>query len=61
MTEVPYHLGKMDGIQEGLEKGLEQGRMEEQIKIARSLKQSGLSDEEIHRYTGVSLLVIRAL
>ena len=43
------------GIQEGIEKGLQEGRREEQIAIARSLKNAGIDIKIISENTGLSI------
>ena len=43
------------GIQEGIEKGLQEGRREEQIAIARSLKNAGIDIKIISDNTGLSI------
>ena len=43
------------GIQEGIEKGIQEGRREEQIAIARSLKNAGIDIKIISDNTGLSI------
>ena len=47
--------GLEQGLARGLEQGREEGKREEALKIARSLKKSGMSDDEIKKMTGFSL------
>ena len=46
---------------EGKEKGREEGSKEGKIKVAKSLKASGMSEAEIKKHTGLSLSEIRTL
>ena len=39
---------------EGMERGIEQGIEQEKVLIIRNMLQSGLSDEEIKKYTKVT-------
>ena len=51
--------GKEEGREEGLEvgraEGREEGRKQQQLEIARSMKEGGMSAEMIARYTGLSV------
>ena len=49
------------GIQEGIEKGIQKGRREEQIAIARSLKNAGIDIKIISENTGLSVEEINKL
>ena len=49
------------GIQEGIEKGIQEGRREEQIAIARSLKNAGIDIKIISDNTGLSIEEIKKL
>ena len=44
-----------EGLQEGIEKGIQEGRREEQINIARSLKNAGIDIKIISDNTGLSI------
>ena len=53
--------GRAEGLAEGREEGLEKGRVEEQLKIARTMKKDGLPVDVIVRYTGLAIGDIEAL
>lgn len=53
--------GRAEGRVEGLAEGRLEGRSEERQNIARSLKQAGLSNDEISQHTGLSVEKIRNL
>ena len=63
MLEEERRLGIEEGIKQGIAKGIEQGisegidkgRKEQQISIARNLKNSGLDLELISQNTGLSI------
>ena len=50
-----------EGLQEGIEKGIQEGRREEQINIARSLKNAGIDIKIISDNTGLSIEEIKKL
>ena len=54
-------LGKEEGLKQGKEEGLKQGQTEEKKKIAKALKDMGMSIEDISRATGMGLDEIRLL
>ena len=58
-TEI--YSAREEGKAEGRAEGKAEGRDEEKIRIARSMKQDGDSDEKIARITGMSLKEIAAL
>ncbi|MDO6994427.1 Rpn family recombination-promoting nuclease/putative transposase, partial [Brachyspira innocens] len=47
--------GIQEGIEKGIEKGLQEGRREEQITIARSLKNAGIDIKIISENTGLTI------
>ena len=47
--------GRKEGREEGRKEGREKGKEEERIKIAKSMKAEGLSDDAIARITGMSV------
>ncbi|WP_297295451.1 Rpn family recombination-promoting nuclease/putative transposase [uncultured Brachyspira sp.] len=49
------------GIEEGIKKGIEQGKKEQQISIARSLKNAGIDIKTISENTGLSIEEIKNL
>lgn len=53
--------GIKKGIEQGIEKGIEQGRKEQQISIARSLKNAGIDIKIISENTGLSIEEIEKL
>lgn len=53
--------GKAEGIAEGKAEGIAEGRVEEKQKIAQSLKNMGLSVEQIQEATGLSVETIKNL
>lgn len=53
--------GKAEGIAEGIAEGKEEGRNEERREMARKMKNDGLGEAEIVRYTGLSEEDVRAL
>lgn len=53
--------GKEEGLKQGKEEGLKQGQTEEKKKIAKALKDMGMSIEDISRATGMRLDEIRLL
>ena len=46
--------GKEDGREEGRAEGREEGRKQQQLEIARSMKEGGMPAEMIAKYTGLS-------
>lgn len=54
-------VSKRVGHKEGLEKGLELGEKKMQLQIAQSLKQAGLSDEQIAAHTHLPLEEIKKI
>ena len=53
--------GLQKGLQEGLAKGLVKGQADERLKIARNLKQLGMTAEVISQATGLTQEEIDAL
>lgn len=53
--------GLQEGLQEGLAKGLVKGQADERLKIARNLKQLGMTAEVISQATGLTQEEIDAL
>ena len=47
--------GLQEGMERGIEKGMQEGRREEQITIARSLKNAGIDIKIISENTGLSV------
>ena len=47
--------GIQEGLERGIEKGIQEGRREEQIAIARSLKNAGIDIKIISDNTGLSI------
>ena len=47
--------GLQEGMERGIEKGIQEGRREEQITIARSLKNAGIDIKIISENTGLSV------
>ena len=47
--------GLQEGMERGIEKGIQKGRREEQITIARSLKNAGIDIKIISENTGLSV------
>ena len=47
--------GRKEGLQEGMERGMQEGRREEQITIARSLKNASIDIKIISENTGLSV------
>nr|WP_020005314.1 hypothetical protein [Brachyspira innocens] len=47
--------GLQEGMERGIEKGIQEGRREEQIAIARSLKNAGIDIKIISDNTGLSV------
>ena len=56
--EVGRELGRKEGFEYGMEVGLEDGRelgrKQQQLEIARSMKEGGMPAEMIAKYTGLS-------
>ena len=61
MLKKQAEQGREEGREQGLEEGREEGREEERRQIVQSLRQSGMSDEEIMRCTDLSLDEINKL
>ncbi|MEI0540656.1 Rpn family recombination-promoting nuclease/putative transposase, partial [Brachyspira pulli] len=61
MLDEERRLGKEEGIKEGIEKGIEQGKKEQQISIAKSLKNAGIDIKIISENTGLSIEEIKNL
>ena len=53
--------GIKKGIEQGMEKGIEQGKREQQISIAKSLKNAGIDIKIISENTGLSIEEIKKL
>ena len=53
--------GIKKGIEQGMEKGIEQGKKEQQISIARSLKNAGIDIKIISENTGLSIEEVKKL
>ena len=53
--------GIKKGIEQGMEKGIEQGKKEQQISIAKSLKNAGIDIKIISENTGLSIEEIKNL
>ena len=53
--------GIKKGIEQGMEKGIEQGKREQQISIAKSLKNAGIDIKIISENTGLSIEEIKNL
>lgn len=53
--------GKEEGIEEGIEKGIEKGRKEQNIYLAKSFRDMGISIEKISQATGLTQEEIKAL
>ncbi len=53
--------GIEQGIEQGMEKGIEQGKKEQQISIAKSLKNAGIDIKIISENTGLSIEEIKNL
>ena len=49
------YTGYMQGEEKGLEKGLELGERKERLKLARKLRDKGMSDEEIIQLADLAL------
>ena len=47
--------GLQEGMERGIEKGIQEGRREEQITIARSLKNASIDIKIISENTGLSV------
>ncbi len=53
--EEGLQRGMQKGLQKGMQKGMQKGLKEERKKIIRSMKKSGMSNEEIARVTELAL------
>ena len=56
-----YNAGIQEGIKEGIAVGEERGRREANFETARRLREMGMSDNDIHKATNLSLDEIRIL
>ena len=61
MLEEERRLGIEEGIKKGIEQGIEQGKKEQQISIAKSLKNAGINIKIISENTGLSIQEIEKL
>ena len=52
---------RTEGLAEGLAEGRAEGQVEEKLKSARKMKKAGLSTDQIHTFTGLSLEEIEKL
>ena len=53
--------GIEEGIAKGIEEGLAKGELQKSLAIARKMKQSGISDQQIMDFTGLTLAQIATL
>jgi predicted transposase/invertase (TIGR01784 family) len=51
---------KKKGLQEGLEKGRSEGREIEKLNVVKKMLESGLSDDQIMKFTGYTLQDIQS-
>ena len=61
MLQYEREEGKKEGIDIGFKKGIEQGKRQQQISIAKSLKNSGIDIKIISENTGLSIEEIEKL
>ena len=61
MLDEERRLGIEEGIKKGIEQGIEQGKREQQISIAKSLKNAGIDIKIISENTGLSIEEIEKL
>ena len=65
MKSLGIQLGRKEGLEEGrkegIEKGIEKGMEKSSIKIAKNLLESGMSLEEVAKYTELPLETIHSL
>jgi predicted transposase/invertase (TIGR01784 family) len=52
--------GKEEGVQEGLKKGRSEGREIEKLNVVKKMFESGLSDDQIMKFTGYTLQDIQS-
>ena len=55
MLRREHEEGLQEGMERGIEKGIQEGRREEQITIARSLKNASIDINIINKNTGLSV------
>ena len=55
MLRREHEEGLQEGMERGIEKGMQEGRREEQITIARSLKNASIDIKIISENTGLSV------
>ena len=53
LKEDYYEQGRQLGLNEGRQLGLKRGRQETKLEIAREMKENGMSEEQILKYTGI--------
>ncbi len=54
VAEKIFNEGMEQGIEQGMKQGIEQGIEQGKVMIIRNMLQSGLSDEDIKKYTKVT-------
>ena len=54
VAEKIFKEGMEQGIEEGMKQGIEQGMEQGKVLLIRNMLQSGLSDEDIKKYTKVT-------
>lgn len=59
--EYARHIGEQKGIAEGRAEGIAEGRAETSLEIARRMKESGMTVEQIAEFTGLPVEKVKAL